>query len=810
MRTSRILLATEREDPSDAEIVSHRLMIRAGLVRRLAAGLYTWLPLGLRVLRKIENIVREEMDRAGAQEVLMPAVQPAELWMESGRWDHFGPELLRLRDRHERDFCVGPTHEEVITDIVRREVRSYRQLPLNLYQIQTKFRDEVRPRFGVMRAREFIMKDAYSFDLDEAGSLRSYETMRDAYRRIFSRTGLDFRVVEADSGAIGGSRSEEFHVLAESGEDDIAFNDEGTYAANLELTPAPSPPAPAAATETMREVRTPDVRTIEDVSELLRVPPGRCLKTLFVEGDDGPIALVLRGDHELNLVKASRLEGVRTPVALASPEAVREATGAGAGSVGPVGLGVPVVADHWAAAAADFVCGANRDETHLAGVNWGRDLPRPATADLRNAIEGDPSPDGRGTISIRRGIEVGHVFQLGRKYSESMHAVCLDEGGRAPHPRDGLLRNRGEPHRRRRHRAEPRRERHRLAGRHRPVRGGATPAERPPLPPGCATARKRSTRSFARSASRCSSTIGRSGPGSCSRRRISSASPTGSSSGNGGSTRAPSSTGAGGTARPSSFPSTRRWPWSPPASTAARPDRREALAGPKPHLALRDAPREFRRHHGAGAATRRWEGGGAQPSSTSSMSERTNGIVTGRWAARECRSRRSRSARRCGHVPPLARHHVGRHRRGKLEAAGPPPGHEHLPELRFAERGEGEDRPRGEPRGEVRERESETPGRRPVRGDQGGAGALEGVEETEQGLLPFGTAGGRADSVEADEAGRLQPFGHPRPHAGLSGIEVEALRGAGGRDQQVGLAGAGGPARKRYRSPRPAADARTA
>ena len=314
MRTSRILLATEREDPSDAEIVSHRLMIRAGLVRRLAAGLYTWLPLGLRVLRKIENIVREEMDRADAQEVLMPAVQPAELWIESGRWDHFGPELLRLRDRHERDFCVGPTHEEVITDIVRREVRSYRQLPLNLYQIQTKFRDEVRPRFGVMRAREFIMKDAYSFDLDEAGSRRSYEVMRDAYRRVFTRTGLDFRVVEADSGAIGGNRSEEFHVLAESGEDDIAFNDAGTYAANLELTPAPAPPARRSATETMREVSTPDVRTIEDVSRLLGVPPERCLKTLFVEGEDGgPVALVLRGDHELNLVKASRLEGVRTP-----------------------------------------------------------------------------------------------------------------------------------------------------------------------------------------------------------------------------------------------------------------------------------------------------------------------------------------------------------------------------------------------------------------------------------------------------------------------------------------------------------------
>ena len=431
MRTSRILLATEKEDPSDAEIVSHRLMIRAGMVRRLAAGLYTWLPLGLRVLRKIEDIVREEMDRSGAQEVLMPAIQPAELWIESGRWDHFGPELLRLRDRHERDFCVGPTHEEVITDIVRREVRSYRQLPLNLYQIQTKFRDEVRPRFGVMRAREFIMKDAYSFDLDEAGSQRSYETMRDAYRRIFTRTGLDFRVVEADSGAIGGSRSEEFHVLADSGEDDIAFNDAGTYAANLELTPAPPPPARAEATEAMREVSTPDVRTIEDVSRLLGVPPERCLKTLFVEGEEGPAALVLRGDHELNLVKAGRIEGVRTPVALAAPEAVGETAGARPGAVGPVGLAVPVVVDHWAAAAADFVCGANRDDAHLAGVNWGRDTPEPAVADLRNAVEGDPSPDGRGAISIRRGIEVGHVFQLGRKYSESMHAVCLDEDGRA-------------------------------------------------------------------------------------------------------------------------------------------------------------------------------------------------------------------------------------------------------------------------------------------------------------------------------------------------------------------------------------------
>ena len=436
MRTSRILLATAREDPADAEIVSHRLMIRAGLVRRLAAGLYTWLPLGLRVLRKIEAIVREEMDRAGAQEVLMPAVQPAELWEESGRWDRFGPELLRLRDRHERDFCIGPTHEEVITDVVRREVRSYRQLPLNLYQIQTKFRDEVRPRFGVMRAREFIMKDAYSFDLDEAGSRRSYEAMRDAYRRIFTRTGLDFRVVAADSGSIGGSRSEEFHVLADSGEDAIAFNEAGTYAANVELTPSAPPPARGAPAEAMREVPTPGLHTIGDVAGRLGVPPDRCLKTLFVDGEDGrPAALVLRGDHDLNLVKAGRIEGVRTPVTFASPEAVWAAAGADPGSVGPAGLGadggVPVIADPWAAAASDFVCGANRDGVHLAGVNWGRDLPEPATADLRNVVDGEPSPDGEGRVSIRRGIEVGHVFQLGRKYSESMHAVCLDENGRA-------------------------------------------------------------------------------------------------------------------------------------------------------------------------------------------------------------------------------------------------------------------------------------------------------------------------------------------------------------------------------------------
>ena len=384
------------------------------------------------MLRKVENIVREEMDRAGAQEVLMPAVQPAELWMESGRWDQFGPELLRLRDRHDRDFCVGPTHEEVITDIVRREVRSYRQLPLNLYQIQTKFRDEVRPRFGVMRAREFIMKDAYSFDLDEAGSRRSYETMRDAYRRIFSRTGLDFRVVEADSGAIGGSRSEEFHVLAESGEDDIAFNDEGTYAANLELTPAPAPPAPHTATETMREVKHPG-RAHHRGRERA---PRRAARSGASRPSSWRAKTARSGSSFAATTSStwsrravSRGSGPRSPSHRRKRCARRPAQAPG--SVGPVGLEAPVVVDHWAAAAADFVCGANRDETHLAGVNWGRDLPRPATADLRNAVEGDPSPDGRGVISIRRGIEVGHVFQLGRKYSESMHAVCLDEGGRA-------------------------------------------------------------------------------------------------------------------------------------------------------------------------------------------------------------------------------------------------------------------------------------------------------------------------------------------------------------------------------------------
>ena len=435
MRCTQSLLATMRETPAEAEIVSHRLMLRAGLVRLLASGLYTWLPLGMRVLRKVEAIVREEMNAAGAQEVLMPAIQPAELWEESGRWSNFGPELLRLKDRHERDFCVGPTHEEVITDIARREVRSYKQLPINLYQIQTKFRDEIRPRFGVMRAREFIMKDAYSFDLGAEGLERSYLVMHDAYCRTFERLGLDYRVVDADSGAIGGSRSQEFHVLADYGEDAIAFST-GGFAANVELVPCPAPsearPEPGRA---LGAADTPGVHSIADLADFLGVPAERCIKTLLVEGEDGGlVALVLRGDHELNAVKAGRADGVLAPLTFARPERVRDIVECGPGSLGPVGMDLPVIADASAAAIADFVCGANRDGEHLTGVNWGRDTPEPAIADLRNAVDSDPSPDGSGPLTIRRGIEVGHIFQLGDKYSESMGAVVLDDGGRAIHP----------------------------------------------------------------------------------------------------------------------------------------------------------------------------------------------------------------------------------------------------------------------------------------------------------------------------------------------------------------------------------------
>jgi prolyl-tRNA synthetase len=432
MRVSATLLTTTKETPADAEIISHQLMLRAGLIRQLASGLYSWLPLGWRVVRKVESIVREEMDRAGALEMIMPSVQPAELWQESGRWDEYGPELLRLQDRHAREFCLGPTHEEVITDIARRAIRSYKQLPINLYQIQTKFRDEVRPRFGIMRAREFIMKDAYSFDVDTDGVNRSYQLMHDAYVRVFTRSGLNFRVVDADSGAIGGNRSQEFHVLADAGEDDIAFS-AGGFAANVELVACAAPLAPRAAPcEDKSNADTPGAHTVEALAEYLKIAPTKILKTLIVAGvGDTLVALCLRGDHELNVVKAQALEQVAVPFRMASADEVRAACGCDPGSVGPLGLNIDVVADHSALQLADFVCGANRKDVHLVGVNWERDLLPPRAADLRRAQIGDPAPDDSGAISIARGIEVGHIFQLGTKYSEAMHAVVLDEHGKA-------------------------------------------------------------------------------------------------------------------------------------------------------------------------------------------------------------------------------------------------------------------------------------------------------------------------------------------------------------------------------------------
>ena len=433
MRLSQYPINTNKETPAEAEVLSHQLMLRAGLIRRVAAGIYSWLPMGLKVMRKVENIVREEMNRAGAFEMLMPAVQPAELWQESGRWSAYGPELLRLKDRHEREFVVGPTHEEVITDIARRELRSYRQLPVNFYQIQTKFRDEVRPRFGVMRAREFIMKDAYSFHVDEASLAQGYGAMRTAYTRIFTRLGLQFRSVQADSGAIGGSVSEEFQVLAESGEDAIVFSDGDDFASNLELAPAPVPTeARAAPGEALEEIATPNMKTIAAVSAFLKTPVERCLKMLLVEGSDGGVvALLLRGDHELNALKAQRIPGVASPLRMASAAAVLKATGSEPGYVGPRGLKCPIFADHSALKAADFVCGANAPDKHLRGVNWVRDLPEPPAADLRNVVAGDASPSGKGRLQIVRGIEVGHIFKLGRKYSEAMQAAVLDESGRS-------------------------------------------------------------------------------------------------------------------------------------------------------------------------------------------------------------------------------------------------------------------------------------------------------------------------------------------------------------------------------------------
>ncbi len=432
MRLSHYPINTVKETPAEAEVVSHQLMLRAGLIRRLAAGLYSWLPLGLRVLQKVERIIREEMNRAGAFELVMPVIQPAELWQESGRWTKYGPELLRIKDRHQRDFVAGPTHEEVITDIARRELKSYRQLPVNFYQIQTKFRDEVRPRFGVMRAREFIMKDAYSFHLDEESLREGYRAMYDAYTRIFTRTGLKFRAVRADSGAIGGDVSQEFHVLAESGEDAIVFSDADDYAANLEAAAAlpPTEPRPAAREE-RRKVATPGARTIEDLARFLKVDPARCVKTLIVEGTEGAVvALVVRGDHELNQLKAQKLPGVASPLQLANAARVQAATGTEPGYVGLVGLECRIYADHAALALADFVCGANEKDQHLTGVNWDRDVPGATPADLRKVVEGDPSPSGRGRLKIARGIEVGHIFQLGRNYSEPMKALVLDEAGR--------------------------------------------------------------------------------------------------------------------------------------------------------------------------------------------------------------------------------------------------------------------------------------------------------------------------------------------------------------------------------------------
>ncbi len=432
MRYTTLGLTTLKEVPAEAEIVSHQLMLRAGLIRRLTAGIFTWMPLGLRVLRRIEAIVREEMNRAGALELLMPAVQPAELWQESGRWDQYGHLLLRIRDRHDRDYCFGPTHEEVITDLAGRELRSYKQLPLNWYQVQTKFRDEIRPRFGVMRAREFVMKDAYSFDIDAAGLKASYARMHEAYTRIFERLGLRFRVVDADSGEIGGSRSQEFHVLAESGEDAIAWSDADGYAANVE-TAATVPPASdrPSAGRPLEKVNTPGARTIGEVCTFLGVSPEQTVKTLIVAGTSGPVALVLRGDHELNVLKAQKVPGVAAPLTMADAAMVRGATGADPGFAGPIRLGLPLYFDHATAALSDFVCGANETDMHLTGVNFGRDLPLPeSTLDLRNVVAGDPVPGGSGTLSIARGIEVGHIFQLGTRYSEALGARVLDQDGR--------------------------------------------------------------------------------------------------------------------------------------------------------------------------------------------------------------------------------------------------------------------------------------------------------------------------------------------------------------------------------------------
>ena len=437
MRTSQYILATLKETPSDAEIVSHQLMLRAGMIRRVASGLYTWLPSGLRVLKKVENIVREEMDKAGAIEMLMPIIQPADLWEESGRWEQFGPELLRINDRHNRPFALGPTHEEVITDFVRKEVNSYKQLPLTLYQVQTKVRDEVRPRFGVMRAREFTMKDAYSFHLSDECLEKTYQVMHKAYCNIFERLGLDYRPVIADTGSIGGSVSHEFHVLAESGEDAIAFSDASDYAANIEKAEAlaPTEERPAASKE-LKAFPTPDAKSIAELKEHYGVKPHRGVKTLIVYGapdeneQRGLVALVLRGDHELNELKAEKHPLVDSPLEMAKEEDIVAAIGAKPGSLGPVGLSMPIIIDRTANVMADFVAGANKDGEHFSGINWDRDVENYEVADIRNIVEGDPSPCGQGSLQIKRGIEVGHIFQLGTKYSEAMKAGVLSESGK--------------------------------------------------------------------------------------------------------------------------------------------------------------------------------------------------------------------------------------------------------------------------------------------------------------------------------------------------------------------------------------------
>ena len=435
MRTTQYLLSTQKETPSDAEVISHQLMLRAGMIRKLASGLYTWLPTGVRVLKKVEKIVREEMNNAGAIEISMPVVQPADLWQESGRWEQYGPELLRIADRHERPFVLGPTHEEVVTDLIRNELSSYKQLPLNLFQIQTKFRDEVRPRFGVMRSREFIMKDAYSFHVSQESLQETYDAMYRAYSQIFSRMGLDFRAVQADTGSIGGSASHEFQVLAQSGEDDVIFSTESDYAANIELAEAVAPAGERAQpTQELSLIDTPNAKTIAALVKQFQLPIEKTVKTLLVKGREESghtlIALLVRGDHVLNEIKAEKSELVASPLTFATEDEIRAAMGAGPGSLGPVGLTMPIIADRAVVKMSDFCAGANVDGKHYTGINWEHDLPLPIVADIRNVVEGDLSPDGKGTLQIKRGIEVGHIFQLGTKYSEAMKAAVQGEDGR--------------------------------------------------------------------------------------------------------------------------------------------------------------------------------------------------------------------------------------------------------------------------------------------------------------------------------------------------------------------------------------------